>query len=556
MRISIPLLATTALLASCGDTKGRTTGTGDVGGTVLMAPGADAGTIFPPFVDDLTGRLVQDQIFDRLAEIKQDLNTLGDAGFEPRLAKSWTWAPDSLSIAFSIDPRARWHDGKPVSANDVRYTFRVLSDPKVGSPIRPLIANVDSVSVRDSLTPVVWFKKRTPEQFYDVAYQFVIIPEHVYGGIPNDQLRTSELAAKPVGTGRFRLGRWDRGTRLELIADTANFRGRPKLDRVVFTPIDAATASTQILGGQSDVMEAFPIDRVAQLDSSTVARSVTLPSFGFGFMAMNPFAPKSKTQPHPVFGDVRVRRALHTAVDRRSMLQNVFGKDGKLSYGPFPMTVRFADSSLRMYPFDTAAAKAMLDSSGWVPGPDGIRAKNGRPLRFAVTVPNTSIPRQNYAVLLQSQLKRVGVQVDVDLVDFGTSIERARGGNWDAIMWLFNTDPGPSGMKQLWSSSAIGENGQNFIRYSNPVVDAQLDSMTHAFNDGTIKRHASAAFQAIIDDAPAIFLYDGTAVYGVHRRITLAPTRADEWWANLADWFIPGDKRIDRDQIGLASAQR
>lgn len=554
MRFSIPVLASAALLAACEGRSPREGGAS--GGTIIVTPGADAGSLFPPFVNDLTGRLVQDQIFDRLAEIKPDLNTLGDAGFEPRIAKSWTWAPDSLSIAFSIDPRARWHDGKPVTANDVRYTFQVFNDPKVDSPARPLLVNIDSVSVRDSLTAVVWFKKHTPEQFYDVAYQLVLIPEHVYGSTPNDQLRTTELTSNPVGTGRFRFARWEKGTRLELVADTANFRGRPKLDRVVFIPTDAATASTQILSGQADLMEAFPIDRVAQLDSSDVARSVYLPNFGYVFMAMNTKAQKSKTQPHPIFGDVRVRRALSTALDRRAMVENVFGKNGRLSYGPFPMTVRFADSTLRMYPFDTAAAKAMLDSSGWTPGPDGIRVKNGRPLRFAITVPNTSLPRQRYAVLLQAQLKRVGAQVDVDIVDFPTTIARAQDGGWDALMWMFNTDPGPSGIRQMWSTSGIGENGANFMGYSNRVVDAQLDSATASFDEAAMKRHASAAFQAIIDDAPAVFLYDNASTYGIHRRITLAPTRTDEWWANLADWSIPADKRIDRDQIGLASAQR
>lgn len=556
MRFSLPLLAATMFLAACeGSNRTSAASSGDAGGTIIIAPPADVETLFPPFVAHAADRWVQDQLFDRLAEIKPELNTLGDKGFEARLAQKWTWAPDSLSIAFSLDPRARWHDGQPLKANDVRYSFRAFTNPTVASPVAPLFSNIDSVSVRDSLTAVVWFKKHTPEQFYDVAYQLIIIPEHVYGSIPIEQLRTSELTQKPVGSGRFRFARWDRGTRLELVADTGNFRGRPKIDRLLFTPFDGATASTQVLAGQADVMEAFPIDRAPALDSSKVARAALLPSFGYGFMGMNAFAPKSITQPHPIFGDLRVRRALHTAVDRVSMVQNVFGKDGHLSYGPFPMTVRFADSTLRMYPFDTLAAKAMLDSSGWTPGPDGIRVKNGRPMRFNLAVPNTSLPRQRYAVLLQAQLKRVGIQADIDLVDNAAAMAKATSGDFDALVWAFGTDPGPSGVKQNWGTAGIGANGQNFLRYSNRIVDAQLDSAAAAFDEAKMKRHASAAFQAIIDDAPAIFLYDMSLIYGLHRRITLAPTRTDEWWANLADWHVPADKRIDRDRIGLASTQ-
>ena len=168
-------------------------------GTMIIAQPVVGGVGFPPLVEDNGGKLVQDLVFDRLAEISDDLRTIGDGGFTPRLAQKWAWAPDSLSIAFSIDPRARWHDGKPVTAADVRYTFRVFTDSVVGSSTAPTLQNIDSVSVRDSLTAVVWFKKRTPEQFYDVAYQLPIVPEHAYGGIAPKDLRTSDAVRRPIG---------------------------------------------------------------------------------------------------------------------------------------------------------------------------------------------------------------------------------------------------------------------------------------------------------------------------------------------------------------------
>ena len=118
---------------------------------MVFALVADPHDVFPPYVGDLAGRLVQDQVFDRLAEIGPELETIGDKDFSPRLATKWTWAPDSLSIAFSLDPRARWHDGKPVTARDVKYSFWAFTDSVVGSTTRPLLANIDSVSIRDSL---------------------------------------------------------------------------------------------------------------------------------------------------------------------------------------------------------------------------------------------------------------------------------------------------------------------------------------------------------------------------------------------------------------------
>lgn len=551
MRTSFLLVAAVAVLTACSSKEGSQS-SGGAGGTMIFASPSDASDIFPPFVSETVGRMVQDQVFDRLAEISSDLQTVGDKGFAPRLAQKWTWAPDSLSIAFSIDPRARWHDGKPVTAADVRYSFKVFTDPKVGSPTAATMTNLDSVSVRDSLTAVVWFKKHTPEQFYDVAYQLIIMPEHVYGSIPAEQLHTSDATRKLIGSGRFRLVKWDAGSRIELIADTANFRGRAKLDRVILIKADPATAAAQVLSGQADFMESFPVDQLAKLDSNAFARALPVQQMGYSFMVMNVFAPKSKTVPHPIFSDARVRRALSMAVDRVGMLHNYFGDKGHLGYGPFPMALPAADSTLHLPPYDTTAAKAMLDSSGWKVGPDGMRSKDGKPLRFSLISPTSSVPRRRYGVLLQEAFRRIGAQVDFDVVDPQAYLPRMYAGDFDALMGSYSTDPSISGGKQNWGSAGIGENGQNYFRYSNKKVDALLDSTTSSFDPVKIKAYSSRAFQTIIDDAPAIWLYDLTVVQAVNRRIDVAPLRADEWWANLADWSVPADKRIDRDRIGLA----
>jgi peptide/nickel transport system substrate-binding protein len=553
MQLRLRIAALALGLMACTSKDATNAASGNAGGTVIIGVGADANDLFPPFVADLTGRMVIDQVFDRLAEINQDLTTIGDKSFSPRLATKWDWATDSLSIAFSIDPKARWHDGKPVTASDVRYTSRVMSNEKIGSTIAPLLANLDSVTVRDSLTAVVWFKKHTPEQFYDVAYQLVVMPEHVYGAIPDSALRTSDATRKPVGTGRFRFVKWDVGQRLELIADTANYRGRPKIDRVIFTVAAPPTLATQVLSAQIDFMEAFPSDRAKDLDASTVAHPIIVPTAGYVFLAMNPFEPKSKT-PSAILGDIRVRRALAMAADRNAMLQNVFANTGRVGHGPFPMTMPFADSTLRLPPYDTTAAKALLDSAGWKTGPDGIRSKAGRRLTVKVLVTSTSLYRQRYAVLLQEYFRKIGVQLEIEQLDFKTVLDRQLSGDFETVLASFNPDPSPGGTKQNWTTSGIGPNGQNFLKYSNRRVDALLDSATSTFDAAKMKTYASHAFQGIIDDVPAVFLYDITLIYAAHNRLNIAPMRLDEWWANLADWSIPADKRIDRDKIGLRAA--
>src|SRR4051812_16267951 len=120
MRTRLLLLASTIAVVACSSNdQGRAASAGDVGGTIIVPTLGDARDVLPPFVSDIYGRMVQDLVFDRLAEIDTLLNTASDKTFTPQLAEKWKWASDSLSIAFSLNPRARWHDGKPVTASDV-----------------------------------------------------------------------------------------------------------------------------------------------------------------------------------------------------------------------------------------------------------------------------------------------------------------------------------------------------------------------------------------------------------------------------------------------------
>src|SRR6202165_2009178 len=134
---------------------------GSSGGTLTISTGGDPDVLIPSLVSTTQALEMADLIYDRLAEIGDSLNILNDAGFRPRLADRWTWSPDSLSIAFHINPRAKWHDGQPVRSSDVRFTLQSTRDSTLGTPVAALITNIDSVSTPDSATAVFWFPKRT-----------------------------------------------------------------------------------------------------------------------------------------------------------------------------------------------------------------------------------------------------------------------------------------------------------------------------------------------------------------------------------------------------------
>ena len=553
MRNSTAFLCLT-LAAACGNPDAGAAAGADAGGTLVVASAGDADFLFPSLTFSATGRAISDVVFDKLAEIGPELNTVGDRGFMPRLARRWEWASDSLSIVFHLDPRARWHDGRPVRASDVRFSFDVTRDPGLGSPIAPLIGNIDSITVRDSLTAVAWYRRRTPEQFYDLVYQVMIVPEHVYGAVPAAKLRTSEVIRRPIGSGRFRFVRWEPNVRIEIAADTANYRGRARLDRVIWSiSPDPGAAIAKVLAGDADFWEVVPADQVSRFASSADLRVQPYPALQYAAMLMN-LRDRATDRPHPVFGELDVRRAASMAVDRRAMLRNVFDTLGRIGHGPFPRSLGVADTTIALPPHDVSRANALLDSAGWRMMPDGVRARQGRRLDFRILVPQSSKPRMAYAVLLQQQFRGVGAKVEVDAVDYPTFHSRLVARNFDAALHTFGTDPSPSGVKQNWHSASATKGGHNYVSYRDPRFDALLDSAIASFDPGATRRYARAAFQTVADQAPAIWLYDVLTLAGVHRRIRTPGMRADGYWAGLADWHIPASERIARDRIGLAAA--
>lgn len=550
----LPLLA--ILVVACrGNDAVRDGGRAEPGGTLIVSAPADADFLLPPLVVGGPGKTLSSLLYERLAEIGPGLNTVGDEGFQPRLAERWEWAADSLSIRFHLDPRARWHDGRPVRAGDVRFSHALYSDPVVGSIAQPLIANIDSVTTPDSLTAVVWYGSRAAEQFYDAAYQLFILPEHVLGSVPREQLRSDSAAQRAIGSGRFRLHRREAGSTTELVADTAHYRGRPALDRVVWSIApDPNAALARITAHEADMVENVPVASMAQVANDTTLRLMPYPMIAYGYAAFN-LRNREGSGAHPVFADREARRALSMALDRAAMLRNVYDTLANLPYGPFSRRLFTADTTIPQLPFDPPRARAILDSLGWRDrNGDGIRERGGRRLAFSILVPSSSRPRISFALLMQSQMKDVGAQVEVEQLEFNAFLERMRARRFDMYIGLFNSDPSPSAIRQSWSSAGAQPDGSNAGSWRNPTFDALVDSAALQHSPGAMKAYYGRAYRVAVEEAPAVWLYEPQFVAALSRRIEVTGVRPDAWWAGLPDWTIPPDRRIDRDRIGLRSS--
>ena len=560
----LPLLALAAALGAvgCGDRAtpdAPAAAEGDVGGVLVIASPAPPAAVVPLHASrSIQARQIADLVYDPLVEIGPELNTMGDAGFTGRLAERWTWAADSLSIAFHLSPRARWHDGRPVTAADVRFTYELTKDPAAASSDRSTLAGIDSVTTTDSLTAVFWFARKHPEQFYDAGGRLLVLPAHLWRDVKPDSLDAAPHAAAPVGSGPFRFSRAEPGVLIELVANTEYHLGRPKLDRVIIRhATDPAAASAQLLAGEVDFYEALTPEHVALVAGTPDVVARIGPGVSYAYLVFNQRDAQGSGRPHPLFADRELRRALTMLVDRETIARSILDSLARGGLGPFPRGLSVADTTIRQIPFDTARAVAVLDSLGWRDANgDGVRERDGRPLRFTLLVPTSSAARVKAATILQQQLAAGGVAVELEQVDIQRFMGDFGGRRFDAALgaWVLN-DGSPSGARNTWGShGATLQGGQNTGSYMNVAFDAQVDSGLATFDMAARKRHFREAYQIAVDDAPAIWLYDPRNAYGIHRRFQTPPMRPAGWWLDVRRWWIPADQRLPRDQVGLPAA--
>jgi peptide/nickel transport system substrate-binding protein len=239
---------------------------------------------------------------------------------------------------------------------------------------------------------------------------------------------------------------------------------------------------------------------------------------------------------------------LSEAVDRASIVRNVYDSLAFVAVGPTVRAYPTTDTTVKPIAFSVDKAKHDLDSLGWKDSNgDGVREKNGVPLEFTLEVPSSSKARTSMAVLIQEQLKQVGVKMNIDQLDYPAFVAKEGSRSFDAVFGGWHVDASPGSVRQTWSSAGAAKGGTNYGSYSNPAFDAEVDSALSAQTPAERRAHFTTAYRIIDEDAPAIWFAEPKRIMAVNRRIETGKLRADVWWANIADWKIPADKRIARD---------
>ncbi|MDE6735133.1 MAG: peptide-binding protein [Desulfovibrio sp.] len=494
------------------------------GGRIFFGTIGEASNLISYLTTDSASHEVAELLFVAPLRYNKDLEP------EPWAAERWTMEDGGKRMRFTLRKGILWEDGTELTAEDVAFTVRVVTDPATASPYAEDFSRIKELRVLDRYT----FEAVYDEFFARAVASWMspILPKHILEG---QNIRATPFARKPVGAGPYRLKAWDAGSSITLAASPTYFDGRPHIDEAVYRIIpDDATMFMETRAGRLDVMNLSPLQYLRQTSGPVWEQEFHKYRYlasVYVFLGFN--------LEHPFFKDVRVRRALSLAIDRHALVKGVLLGQGVAAFGPYKPGSWAAHPTLKPVAQDVAEAKRLLAEAGFTPDKDGMLRRDGRPLAFSILTNQGNEQRILTATLIQSQLRAIGVEARIRTVEWAAFIrEFVNKGRFDAVIlgWTIPQDPD---IFQIWHSSQAHDGGLNFIHYMNPQVDVLLEQ-ARTTPDRAKRAALYARVQEILaDEQPYCFLFVPYALPVVQRRFMgIEPALAGIMY-NFEKWWVP-----------------
>jgi len=468
-------------------------------------------------------------LYTSLFEI--DMNATN--ALRPALATNITISPDKRSLTVHLRRDAVWEDGKPVTAHDVEYTWRMILDPASGAQNKISdLAEIGTLTVHDDWSfTAVWKKPHVNAKM--VLAGMTPIPKHVWQG---KEMRDPVLNRKPVGNGPWKFHEWKTGRHITFVTNPRWWGERkPFFTRVVFRIIsEEGSIMAALKKGALDLVDSLRaitwLDFVKE-DAQTNFGRLRSISTSYGVIA---WQQKGNT----FFTDARVRRAMTHCLDREAILKNIYRGIGQVQTGPFYRSSWAEDRSLTPLAYDPAMAARLLDEAGWKLDPARkIRVRDGKEFRFEFLVTQGSENGRAIAVILQSELARIGVDMQVRTLEWSVFNKRLSGSEFTAALFGWNNAI-DCDVYDLWHSS-MQNDGLNHVGYSNPEVDRLLEEARRTFEMPERIRIAHRIHRLIHDDQPYTFLI-ANELLGLHTRrmrgVATSIRGAYSSWPGLVSW--------------------
>jgi peptide/nickel transport system substrate-binding protein len=453
----------------------------------------------------------------------------------PGLAESWKESPDHMFWTYKIRPDLKWSDGEPMTAKDAAYTFnRIINGTFEKTNYGNYVSNITKAEAPDDTTLILRVDKPTPIMQTLMVY---ILPEHVYSKIDETAIQSynnEPVGGKPVvGAGAYLVTERKVGEFTRLVANPNFYRGKPAVDEVVFKLYSNPDALGQALKkgeiDYADSLEANVFDSLA--DAPNIERKSAIYP-GFNELAFNNGAALDTGKPigdgNPLLKDKRLREAIGWSLDRKTMVDKVFGGHGSVGTTIIaPMFDTWHLSPPNEVSYDPEKAKSLLDAAGYRVGPDGIRrAENGARLDFRLFGRSDSPTSKKAVEYIKRYLADVGIAANVTLISEDALTEKIGQGEFDMFEWGWVVEPDPNyQLSTMTCGSRSYEDGGSVLAglsdsfYCNPKYDELFEAQGSETDNAKRVEIVKQMQQILYDDWPyaVTYYYDNLIAYRTDR---------------------------------------
>lgn len=480
--------------------------------TLHLSASSNPARLNPLIATDSASSSIAGFIFNALVKYDESgQKIIGD------LAESYRFITPTL-IEFKLRRGVTWHDGKPLTAQDVLFTYELIKSPKTITPYASDFRVVKSVSVVDDTTLRVAYEK--PYFKALEIWMMGIVPAHILK--TQKDIMGSEFNTHPIGTGPYILKKLEFSKQIVLEANPNYFEHRPKIDKIVFHVInDPMSRFLMLKSGEIDIDSLEPMQAERQLgrDFHKKFDTIEMASHSYTYLGFNLRLKK--------FQDPRVREALSLAIDREELIGILFLGHGRVCTGPFLPGSKGFNAKLKAPLPNLAKAKALLRSAGYT---------EQRPLTFEIATSNSNALRPYAAEILQRQLARIGVKVTLKVMEwqaFLNTVVFPRKFDTVLLGWSLSLTPDPY---MLWHSESDVPGGFNLVGYHSPLTDRLIERMESSSDPETIASLQREIFAKIVGDNPYLFLVIPNDISVHSRSIKGVKATINGIWEDYIDW--------------------
>lgn len=521
----------------------------EYGDAYIEASIGDASYLNPVLAADSASGDINGLVYNGLVKYDKNIKLIGD------LAESWEVKKNGLEIIFHLRKNVSWHDDKPFTSEDVKFTYEKLIDPKVKTPY-----SADYLLVKKLETPGPYTVKVIYKEPFAPALEswgMGIIPKHIFA---EGDFNTHPANRHPIGTGPYKFKEWKTDEKIVLEANPdyfeekkENYKSRlyPYINRFVYRIIpDQAVQFLELRRESIDSMGLTPDQYKAYPEFFKKYNKFRYSAFAYTYLGYS--------LRNPLFKEKKVRQAIAYAINKKEIVDGVLLGLGKAATGPYPPSSWAYNPKVKDYEYNPEKAKQLLAECGWIDSDgdgwlefgheargsprtkfDAGQARQLSKFEFTLTTNQGNKARQLCAEIIQMHLKKIGIKVNIRILEWSAFIHQyIEKRNFDAVIlgWSLSRDPD---QYAIWHSSQKEPGKYNFISYENSQVDQLLEEGRKTFDLEKRKKIYWRIHEILNEEQPYCFLYYPEALPVVHKRFQgpeVAPLGLG--W-NFVKWYVP-----------------